>query len=78
MRVFPERPGNNLGHRDIPKGKAVPLVPGASESAFSSNVRELMHSYKKKGKIGKSRPKNKKKALKQALAISYAEKRRTK
>ena len=34
-------------------------------------VSELMHSYKKKGSIGKSKPKNKEKARKQALAIAF-------
>ena len=51
----------------------MPLTPGASvKTSFS----ELMNSYKSKGSIGNSKPKSKKKAIKQALAISYANKRK--
>jgi len=53
----------------------MPLLNGSSDKAFISNVGELMHSYKSKGKIGNSHPKNKKKALRQALAIAFSKKR---
>ena len=55
----------------------MPLTKGRSRSAFESNVRELMHAYKAKGKIGTSRPRSKRKAVKQAVAIAYAERRRS-
>jgi hypothetical protein len=49
----------------------MPLKEGAGKKAFNYNVSELMHSYKETGKIGDSRPKSKKSALDQALAIAY-------
>lgn len=49
----------------------MPLQKGSSKKAFSSNVSELMHSYKKKGKIGTSTPASKGKARKQAVAIAF-------
>lgn len=52
----------------------MPLRKGKSEKVFSSNVSELMHAFETKGKIGTSKPKSKKAALKQALAISYKQK----
>ena len=55
----------------------MPLQTGKSKAAFSANVSELMHAYAAKGSIGNSKPKNKQAAQKQALAIAYAEKRRT-
>lgn len=55
----------------------MPLQSGKTEGAFKSNVSELMKAYKSKGKIGNSKPANKKKALAQALAISYTEKRKS-
>jgi hypothetical protein len=51
------------------------LKKGKSRATFSSNVSEIMHSYKKRHKIGKSKPSSKKKALKQALAIAYSKQR---
>ena len=50
----------------------MPLKQGSSKKTVSSNVKELMHSYKKKGKIGTSKPKSKKKAQKQAVAIALS------
>ena len=49
----------------------MPLNPKAS---MSTNISEIMRSYKSKGTIGNSKPKNDKRALKQALAIAYKEK----
>jgi hypothetical protein len=44
----------------------------------SSNISELVNSYKKTGRIGNSKPKSKKAAIKQAIAISYAHRRKRK
>jgi len=49
----------------------MPLQKGSSQAAFSGNISELMHSFKKKGKIGTSTPSSKAKARKQALAIAF-------
>lgn len=49
----------------------MPLKPGKSQATVSSNIEEMMRSWEKTGKIGTSRPKNKKAALKQAQAIAY-------
>ena len=46
----------------------MPLTPGAP---VSSSIEELIRSYKQRGKIGNSTPKNKEKAMKQAIAIAY-------
>ena len=54
----------------------MPLLPGKKN--FGRNVSELMHAYKKKGKIGNTTPKNKAKARKIALAIAFDEERRSK
>lgn len=54
----------------------MPLKKGKSEEAFRYNVSELMKSFKKKGKIGKSKPANTEEARKQALAIAFAQKRK--
>jgi len=50
----------------------MPLKSEKSKSAFKENVKELVDTYKEKGKIGTSKPKSKQSALKQALAISYS------
>ena len=49
----------------------MPLLKGKSQETISKNVNELMHSYKKKHKIGTSHPKTAAKARKQAVAIAY-------
>lgn len=51
----------------------VPLLEGKEN--ISRNISELMAAYKKKGKIGKSRPKTKKDALEQAIAIALKQSR---
>lgn len=53
----------------------MPLKSGSSQKTVSSNIKELMHAYKKKGTIGTSKPKSKKKAIKQAAAIAYSKAR---
>jgi hypothetical protein len=50
----------------------MPLKKGTSKKAISTNVKELMGAYKKKGKIGSSKPTSKKKAQKQAVAIALS------
>jgi hypothetical protein len=49
----------------------MPLKRGGSKKIISSNVKELVKTYKQKGKIGTSKPKSKAKAIKQAVAIAY-------
>jgi hypothetical protein len=49
----------------------MPLKEGRSQKAFQFNVRELMHSFKRKGKIGHVIPKSKEHARRVALAIAY-------
>jgi hypothetical protein len=49
----------------------MPLRRGKSRSVFSGNVRELMHAWQHKGRIGNSKRLTKRQALKRALAISY-------
>jgi hypothetical protein len=51
----------------------MPLKKGKSQKTISSNIGELMNTYKDSGKIGTSAPKNKKKAQKQAVAIALSE-----
>jgi hypothetical protein len=53
----------------------MPLKAGKSQKTFVSNIREMMHSYKRKGSIGTSTPANKKAAQKQILAIAYSKQR---
>lgn len=48
----------------------MPLKSGKSREAVKSNIKTLVHEYEEGGTIGKSHPKNKKKAIKQAVAIS--------
>lgn len=56
----------------------MPLDKSKSKKAFKSNVKELVDTYEDKGKIGTSKPKSKKAAIKQAVAISYSIKRKKK
>lgn len=53
----------------------MPLKAGKSQRTFVQNIRELSHSFKRKGTIGTSTPANKKAAQKQILAIAYAKQR---
>ena len=50
----------------------MPLKKGSSSKTISKNISELMRSFKKKGKIGNFKPKTKKKALKQSIAIALS------
>lgn len=49
----------------------MPLDKHKSKKAFSKNVKELMGTFRQKGKIGSSHPQSTKAALKQSLAIAY-------
>jgi hypothetical protein len=55
----------------------MPLKAGGSKKNFVENIREIMHSFKRSGKIGNSHPSSAAKANKQAVAIAYAQKRKT-
>lgn len=54
----------------------MPLIKSNSKLARSSNIRELLHAYKSKGKIGNTKPRGKKHAMKIATAIAYSMKGR--
>ncbi|MFC7514987.1 hypothetical protein ACFQUU_08225 [Herbaspirillum sp. GCM10030257] len=48
----------------------MPLKGGKSHQTVKSNIKTLVHEYEHDGTIGNSRPDSKKKAVKQAVAIS--------
>ena len=48
----------------------MPLKTGSSRKVVNSNIKELVDTYKSKGRIGTSKPANKTAAIKQAIAIS--------
>jgi hypothetical protein len=48
----------------------MPLSKGRSRKTVGRNVKKLVHEYENKGTIGASHPESKKKAIKQAVAIS--------
>lgn len=50
----------------------MPLKKGKSKKTISKNIKELVDTFKKKGKIGSSNPKNIEDARKQAAAIAYS------
>lgn len=50
-------------------------MPLSKDMSISDMMSEMSQSYKEKGTIGNSRPKSKKKAMKQMLAIAYSKKR---
>ena len=56
----------------------MPLKKGSSRQVISDNIRELMHTYKREGRISRSHPANPGKAVKQAAAIAYSMARRSK
>ena len=55
----------------------MPLKRGNSRKVISENIRELMHAYKREGRIGRSRPPSTRKAVKQAAAIAYRKARQS-
>jgi hypothetical protein len=50
----------------------MPLKKGSSQKTISSNISEMVGAYKEKGSIGTSKPKSKKAAVKQAVAIALS------
>jgi hypothetical protein len=50
----------------------MPLKRGSSRKTIGKNIGELVKTYEKKGKIGTSKPKSKKAAQKQAVAIALS------
>ena len=50
----------------------MPLKKGKSNKVVSSNIKELVESYKSKGSIGTSKPASVGAAVKQAAAIAYS------
>ncbi len=50
----------------------MPLLKGRSNKTVSANIKKLAHEYEATGTIGASHPSSKKKAIKQAVAISLS------
>ena len=53
----------------------MPLMKGKSDKTRRLNIKELMRSFKKGGKIGKIKPKSAKHAAAIASAIAYKQQR---
>ncbi len=53
----------------------MPLQRGSSRRSFIANIRELMHAWRRTGRIGTSRPASAGKADKQAVAIAFRKQR---
>lgn len=49
----------------------MPLKRGSSRKTISTNIGEMVRSYKDTGRIGTSKPASKTAAVKQAAAIAY-------
>jgi hypothetical protein len=56
----------------------MPLIKSKSKKARNRNIRELIHTYKQKGKIGKTKPRSLKHAIAIASAIAYDIQRKSK
>jgi hypothetical protein len=56
----------------------MPLHKGSSAKVKSENIKELLHSYHQKGKIGNIKPTSEEHAAKIAAAIAYDKARRGK
>jgi len=48
----------------------MPLKRGKSKKVISSNIREMVHSYERTGRIGNTKPKSRKQAVKIAVAAA--------
>lgn len=48
----------------------MPLKPGKSQKTISSNIKEMMDSYAKTGKIGNIKPRNRRHAMQIAEAAA--------
>ena len=60
-----------LSMRGCPVQEVVmPLKSGKSQEAVKTNIKQLVHEWEHDGSIGASHPPSKKKAVKQAVAIS--------
>ena len=55
----------------------MPLKRGSSRQVISDNIRTLMHTYHREGRIVRSHPPTTRQAVKQAAAIAYAMARRS-
>jgi hypothetical protein len=55
----------------------MPLKKGKSKKVVSKNIRELMHTYEEKGKIGNVKPRSKAHAQKIAVAIALQQARKS-
>lgn len=56
----------------------MPLKKGSSQKTKSSNIKELLHSFKEKGSIGNTKPGSMKKARSITSAIAYRKARERK
>jgi hypothetical protein len=56
----------------------MPLKKGNSRNTISGNITEIVHAWEKSGNIGTSHPTDKKKAVKQAVAIALEKSRESK
>jgi hypothetical protein len=56
----------------------MPLAKGKSKKTVSKNIQTLVDDYQKSGRIGTSKPANKKAAVKQAVAIALSQAGRAK
>ena len=54
----------------------MPLMRGGSKKVISRNIREMLHKYKRKGKIGKVEPEDMMHARSIAAAAAYSKARR--
>ena len=50
----------------------MPLKKGSSQATVSSNIKTLVDEWQKDGSLGASHPPNRKKAIKQAVAIALS------
>ncbi len=55
----------------------MPLKSGTSDKTRSTNIAEMLRSFKQSGRIGNSKPASMKKAVSQAAAAAYRVQRET-